>query len=146
MTCAYICVCFQWLWLVLSLLESERPSSFRSVSVIVAGGLFACRLCCYRAKQPISLLPPLRTTNHFSSPTASLLLRANHMTHVAFFFATILSFCFKVSLFWNVNLGREFTNIFWIIRIESHPSLYCTVGLKWTPRFWDQYHCWCMLG
>lgn len=135
-----MCVCFQWFGWSYPLLESERPSSFRSVSVIVARGLFACRLCCYRAKQPISLHPTLRTTNHLSSPTASLYLRANSMTHVAFF-STRLFFCNKVSLFWNVNLGREFTNIFWIIRIESHPSLCCTVGLKWTPRFWDQYHC-----
>lgn len=98
----YVYVCafkgFGWSYPLLESVGIERPSSFRSVSVIVAVGLFACRLCCYRAKQPISLLPTLRTTNHFASPTASLLLRANHMTHVARFYETIPSFCFKVSL------------------------------------------------
>lgn len=119
--CVLIYVCafngFGWSY---PLLESERPSSFRSVSVIVAVGLFASRLCCYRAKQPISLLPTLRTSNHFSSPTASLLLRANHVTHVPFI-STIPSLCFKVSPFRNVNLAWEIENIFWIIRFELHP-------------------------
>lgn len=98
----YVYVCalkgFGWSYPLLESVGIERPSSFRSVSVIVAVGLFACRLCCYRAKQPISLLPTLRTTNHFASPTASLLLRANHMTHVGRFYETIPFFCFKVSL------------------------------------------------
>ncbi len=50
------------------------------------------------------------------------------MTHVVFF-STSLFFCHTFSHFWNVNLGREFTNIFWIIRIESHPP--CTAQWDW---------------
>lgn len=103
----YVYVCalkgFGWSYPLLESVGIERPSSFRSVSVIVAVGLFACRLCCYRAKQPISLLPTLRTTNDFASPTASLLLRANHMTHVSmkqfYFFA--LKIPFSKCRFWK---------------------------------------------
>lgn len=66
----YVCAFkgFGWSYPLLESVGIERPSSFRSVTVIVAVGLFACGLCRYRAKQPIGYLTALGPTNQIISP------------------------------------------------------------------------------
>ncbi len=121
MTRAYVCVCFQWLWLVLSPVGKWATQFFQIRQCNCCSWPVCLQACCYRAKQPISLLPTIRTTNHFSSPTASLHLRANYMTHVVFF---------STSLFFLPYIFITFEMWIW----EGNSQIFSgSLGLNHTP-------------